>query len=586
MSSPRSRVRATNTPRGPGPRAALSGVDAYAPPSRPAHVDLILDSNEGPRPPRAWLDAALVDPALAQRYPDARPLEALLAARVGVDAERVIVTAGGDDAIDRLCRAFLEPGRELLHTEPTFTMIPRGARLAGASAVGVPWDTGPFPLATMLGAIGPRTSVIAVVSPNNPTGAVASADDLCALSEAAPDAVLLVDLAYTEFADEDLTGAALALPNAVVVRTFSKAWGLAGLRVGWAAGPSGVIRALRAAGAPFAVPGPSLAAAARAMETGETEMRRSVDRVRAERRALTDRLRALGACPRASQANFVLADLDQAEWTWSALRSLGISVRRFERDPALARSLRITCPGDASAMFRLGAALEAALAPRALLFDMDGVLADVSGSYRAAIIQTCRVLGAEIQPGDIARAKAAGGANNDWALSRRLLAERGVDVPLDEVTRVFESLYQGEPGRPGLREMERLIPERALLERLRRRVPLAIVTGRPRTDAHRVLTAWELEPLFDAVVCMEDAPIKPDPAPALLTLERLGVASAWMIGDTPDDVVCARRAGVVPLGVVAPGDAGSSLARALEACGPARMLAALDDLDTLLEALS
>ena len=150
--------------------------------------------------------------------------------------------------------------------------------------------------------------------------------------------------------------------------------------------------------------------------------------------------------------------------------------------------------------------------PGALLLDMDGVIADVSGSYRARH-HTAETFGVVVTPDQVGAEKLRHGSNNDWVVTRRLLEARGVDAPLELVAARFNQLYRGQPGLPGLEATERLIPPRALLERLARRVPLGIVTGRPRRDADTFLARFNLADLFKTVVCMEDAPLKPSPAP-------------------------------------------------------------------------
>ncbi|MFZ4576676.1 MAG: aminotransferase class I/II-fold pyridoxal phosphate-dependent enzyme, partial [Phycisphaerales bacterium] len=197
-------------------------------------IDLWLDANEGAMVLTDDEVARAAARACVRRYPDASALEQEIAARLGVPPACVVVTAGGDAAIDRVCRAFIEPGSEVVLPTPTFEMIGRYARSAGAQLREVRWEDTEFPVGEVVRAVSARTAMIAAVSPNNPTGAVVRAADLLTLSAAAPDALLLVDLAYTEFAEVDLTPVAVALPNAVVIRTFSKAYGLAGIRVGYA----------------------------------------------------------------------------------------------------------------------------------------------------------------------------------------------------------------------------------------------------------------------------------------------------------------------------------------------------------------
>ncbi|HEU4535782.1 MAG TPA: HAD-IA family hydrolase, partial [Polyangiaceae bacterium] len=218
------------------------------------------------------------------------------------------------------------------------------------------------------------------------------------------------------------------------------------------------------------------------------------------------------------------------------------------------------------------------------MFDLDGVLADTSRSYRRAIVETARSFGVEATADEVAAVKRAGDANNDWVVTHRLVAAAGVEAPFDEVKARFEALYQGAPGRPGLCETEGPLCDAALLARLATRWPLGIVTGRPRRDALAFLERFRLGGFFRALVTMEDAPAKPNPAPVRLGLERLGVGGGWFVGDTPDDVRAARGAGVVPLGVVAPGAGRAETEAALLAAGAARVLGSLDELEGLASA--
>ena len=546
------------------PNPALKGASAYQTPGAGMKAGLRLDGNEG------------AGPEEERRYPDPRPLEEQLAQMLDVDPRRILVTAGGDEAIDRICRAYLNPGRELIQPAPTFEMISRYAKLAGAKVVSVPWPNGNYPTNEVIAEINPDTQVVCVVSPNNPTGATASAEDLKRLSEAAPQALLLVDLAYTEFADCDLTDTALSLPNAVVVRSFSKAWGMAGLRVGYAAGPAEIIDCLRAAGGPYTVSRPSLSRVAGRLSAGVEPF---VETTKKEREELCSLLSGLGAGPLPSQANFILCRFKDAAWVFSALAALSVLVRSFSGREDLEGCLRITCPGEAEKFARLCTALRTVLQPQGLLFDMDGVLADVSQSYRRAIIETAATYGVELRAEEIRAAKTEAGSNNDWALTQRLLQRRGVQADLSEVTERFESLYQGTAQRPGLRRTENLLASPGLLESLSRRVPLGVVTGRPRADAERFLKENGVADRLSALVCLEDAPLKPDPRPVRLALKQLGIERAWMIGDTPDDLAAARRAGVLPLGVVAPGDGDPG---ALSKAGAAKVLSNLDELQELM----
>ena len=567
------------------PARTLAELEAYSVPRHPAPVDLVLDGNEGPPPPAEALlaEVARRGPELLRRYPSTRTLEEALAQRHGIAPERVLVTAGGDEALDRLCRVLLAPGRNMVLAVPSFVMIPHYVALTGAALREVPWQGGTYPIADVLQAVDENTAIVGCVSPNNPTGAVATRGDLRRLATEAPQTLVLLDHAYAEFANEDLTDDALRFDNTLVLRTFSKARGLAGLRVGYVLGSPELLRAMRAAGGPYSVSSVSLALAEAALLHETPSERAYVERVRSERTALRTQIQELGGQASPSQANFVFARFADAVWVQDGLAGLGIGVRRFGDRPGLEGRLRITCPGNEHEHARLARALDAVLRPQAVLFDVDGVLVDVSHSYRRAIIETADTFGVTLEPVDVSRAKAAGNANNDWVVTQRLLAERGIEASLEDVTERFEALYQGTPTRPGLRVHERLLAPPGWLAELAQRFPLALVTGRPRRDVESFLRDSETVGCFRAVVAMEDAPLKPDPRPVQLALERLGVERAWMIGDTPDDVRAARGAGVVPLAIPSPdASCAATPGAALYAAGAARVLNRIEDLADLL----
>lgn len=561
----------------PRPISRLAGESAYSPVRSACPTDLRLDGNEGRTPPEAYLNRLVAAGTESlRRYPDSSQLESRLAEILGRDPASVLVTAGADEALDRICRAYLDDTRTLIVASPTFEMIPRYARLAGAEVRETAWPAGAFPVEAVLDLVDERTGAIAVVSPNNPTGSVATAGDLSRLAAAAPHAILLVDLAYGEFADQDLMPTVLGLPNALGVRSLSKAWGLAGLRVGYVVGSSELVTPLRAVGGPYAVSGPSLITALTALDD-QGPVDSFVEVIRRERTVLKDDLAHLGAEPVPSQGNFVYARFANPAWVRDGLAGLGIAVRLFGKDPGPG-PLRISCPGDQESFARLRGGLRTVLSPEVLLLDMDGVLADVSGSYRRAILETTRFFGEEFTPQDVAAAKRQPGSNNDWVLTQGLLAERGIMVGLEEVASRFQDIYLE------LAERERLIPGTELLTRLADRLPLGIVTGRPRADAEAFLGRTGIGSLFSVVVCLEDGPGKPDPATVELAMKKLGTRHAWMVGDTVNDIVAARAAAVLPLGVVPPGESTLDYPSYLIASGAGRVLTALSELEEVLPA--
>ena len=545
----------------------------YQPPEFSSPIDLDLSRNEG-RPTVTSIDLDPEDLAAAtSRYPDTTRLARAVAARHGLTVDRVLVTAGGDDA---LFRCFLSSaGRAVVATTPTFEMVRRYTAQLDTPLIEVPWWDGDFPVDDFLAeAAGPGMAV--VVSPNNPTGNVVTRADLRKVSDSYP--LVVLDAAYTEFADDDLTEAALEMGNVVVIRTLSKAFGLAGLRVGYLLGGEDVVRRLAAYGSPYSISALSSALAAAALETRVTDAVDFAAAVAGRRQRLIELLDELGCRPLPSQGNFVLATDVDPSWLVPAAASLGIGLRSFADRLDLARCVRITVPASEEDFARLERTLRSALAPKALLFDMDGVLADVTESFRAAIVETAARFGVSVTEADIASAKAEGNASDDWDLTRRLCSSAGVDVPFEMVREQFESIYQGSNERDGLKVRERLLVGPDVLESWSTRYLLGIVTARPRADAAEFLDRFDIGRFFSAVVAREDAPSKPDPAPVRLALSRLGVDRSWMFGDTVDDLNAARGAGVVPIGVTVPGNDRS----ALSSC--ARLVESVDEIEEVLNA--
>lgn len=552
--------------------------------SSPPWVDLFLDANEG-RPPSGVLERLSSEMSVESlsRYPQTDELEAEIAAKYGIDPARVVVTGGGDDAIDRVCRVSLGRDRCLLQHSPTFEMIERSAERTGAGVVSVEWVDGAFPLSEMIERIDRETGLVAVVSPNNPTGGVVNALSIKRLAKAAGEvgALVLVDLAYAEFAETDPTAELLDVENVCIVRTFSKAYGLAGLRVGYVVAPEAMATGLRAAGGPYPVSTLGVSAARFALKAAPA-VRASVDAVRAGRARITAALRASGLRVLDSEANFVYVLTEKSAWLNSAFASLGIAVRMFEGASVGAGAVRISVPQRAGDLERLERAIETIFRPQAVLFDLDGVLADVSGSYREAIVRTAESFGVRVSREELQALKDAGDANNDWVVTQRVLENAGVRVPFDEVVARFQGVYLGDAKRPGLREGETLLTERKFFASLGTEYRLAVVTGRPRNEAVWFLQRFGIEAFFDAVICMDDAPAKPSPEPVRLALEALGVRSAWMVGDTPDDIRSARGAGVLPIGMVPPGDDAKSARAVLASCGAARVLSSVEKLREML----
>lgn len=343
----------------PAPRARVKAMPEYHPPlgSRDA---LRLDFNENTLACSTKVREVLgkISAGALTRYPERGPVEALVAARLGRRPEEVALTNGVDEAIHVLFEAFLEEGDELLLPVPTYTMYEIYAAATDAKAVTVLADDDlAFPFERLMAAITARTKVIAIANPNSPSGTSATREQLLAIAERAPQAVVLVDEAYYHFHGETLMDLVGTIPNLFVARTFSKAYGLAGLRLGLLAGPEELMRWVRRVLSPYSVNSLALACLPAAMEDTEY-LDWYVADVLAARTEFEAALDAIGVRRWPSRANFVLVDIGarHAEFV-NRMRAEGVLVRDRSNDPGCEGRVRVTI-GTREQMGYAGEALE------------------------------------------------------------------------------------------------------------------------------------------------------------------------------------------------------------------------------------
>ncbi len=296
-----------------------------------------LASNEGPYPPFPRAVDAIQRAAAEQNlYPDpgAWGVRDALAERHGLPAERIVVGNGMDSLIKVLCMTFLDPGDEIVMCWPSFVSYRQGATVEAATWSPVPLDPGgAYDLDALAAAVTPATKIVVVVSPNNPTGGVVQDADLRRFLDALPAHVLpVLDEAYFEYLPPGShDGMALLREGRclVVMRTFSKAYGLAGLRVGWMAGPEGIAEAMSPVRNAFDVNAVAQAAAVASLEDAPAHLPQRIAEASAERQRMTEGLRALGLMPLPSSANFLFIDVgdDEAKAIDAALTRRGVIVR-------------------------------------------------------------------------------------------------------------------------------------------------------------------------------------------------------------------------------------------------------------------
>lgn len=326
------------------PRADYRALDLYTPDRKPVSVDLSDNTNLWGTHPAALEVVRTADLHALARYPTVygEELKDAAAAHFGVDRDQVATGCGSDDILDALWRAICETGGTVSWPAPTFSMIEPLCHMNGRAGRPVAWSgAAADPELLLAGA----PTLVYVCRPNNPTGLQVDGAWVDALVDAAGEdgPVILFDEAYAEFAGETLIPLAVTHPRVLVARTLSKAYGLAGLRVGLGIGTTGLVREVEKSRGPYKVGRLAEAAAVAALRNAawiDDTVRETVD----NRTRLVDELRARGHGPLPSAANFIFLPVapGRAKAVSDGLREHDVSVRPFPDCPDVGDGLRVT----------------------------------------------------------------------------------------------------------------------------------------------------------------------------------------------------------------------------------------------------
>jgi histidinol-phosphate aminotransferase len=344
---------------GPVPKSSILGIHPYKPgKAKAAGFDkpIKLSANENalgpsPRAVAAYREAA----ERAHLYPDPRAndLREAIAKKYGLDPMRLLFGTGSDEIFSMACQAYLSRGDTMAQPQYAFAAWAIAARASGAEVISAPEKNYTVDVDAMLAAVKPNTRIVFIANPANPTGTAVPLADIKRFHAALPENVLFVlDGAYMEFADEDGDAAFKMFgdaPNVIISRTFSKLYGLAALRVGWAYGPSSIMDVLNLIRLPFNVSVPAQAAAVAALED-EAFAQASIAHAKRGRAALTAHLSALGLAPLPSATNFVTFRVpsgakNTAQQIEAGLAAKGVLIRGLE-NYGMADCLRVTVGTD------------------------------------------------------------------------------------------------------------------------------------------------------------------------------------------------------------------------------------------------
>jgi len=322
-------------------RESYGAISLYAPNRAPAEIDLSDNTNLWGAPPDAL--RAISDGAVSNitRYPSvyADSLKQAIANYLHVSPDMIATGCGSDDILDSTIRAFGEPGDSIAYPDPSFAMIPIFAKMNGLGEIPIPLTAeGDVDAARYISA---RARINYLCTPNNPTGGAfvaASVDDIAENT----DGVIVIDEAYAEFAAQNCLRLLSLSSRVVITRTLSKAFGLAGLRIGYAVGDPLMVAEIEKSRGPYKVSGVAQRAAVAALTDSQAWVDEHVRMAIANRNRLAECLESIGLKPLPSDSNFLLVPVTDANGWDRRLRNDGIAVRPFTSLPRIGDALRIS----------------------------------------------------------------------------------------------------------------------------------------------------------------------------------------------------------------------------------------------------
>lgn len=553
------------------PKRIVQKLSPYVGPSAGRLACIRLDFGENTCGfPEAYPDG--LPPQKVSAYPEYEELLEGLAALFGVEPGNILLTNGSDEAISLVANTFIEPGQDkAVVSRPCFQMVPHALLLAGAELIEVPVLADlSFDLAGIESALSMRPKLAMFASPENPTGATIDSEVILSWCRRFPDTLFAVDEAYVEFLRLEATAQPNALlkasvldeyANLLVLRTFSKAWAMAGLRLGFVVSGAANIEWLQRVRLPFSVNAAAAATALNLLED-KSKVLAGAEASRERKERLERELLALGYNLVTGYSNSFLLSLGiNAQSVTDFLRERGLLIRNRSASVAPPGGNENASPAKADPLWgkvristgtepennRLLELLGEFNSGYGLLFDLDGTLVDTSTSFDATVEEIVfRYSGARLETGELNRLRAEGGYNDDWVAAQELLRRRGVVVDFETLSaEAFELYLSMAQANESAFFDDNLLPKAGL------RHPLFIVTGRTRRE-YEPVWASRLDPYFKRVYCLDDLPeARPKPAPDFLLQARSDyqIRDGIYVGNSVDDMRSARQAGLYAIGV-------------------------------------
>ncbi len=573
------------------PRKAVMEMKGYNPPTSNREGYLRLDFNENTIgcSPKVIETLKKIKQGNLSVYPEYNGLRKALASYCNVDFNEIAPTNATDEAIKTIIETYIERNKdEIIIPTPTFAMFKFYAQLNEAVIREVLYnDDLSFPTNKIISAINKNTKLIVIANPNSPTGTSIKNNDIIKIIEKAKknNAMVMIDEAYYQFYGKTSIPLIKKYDNLIVTQTFSKAFGLAALRLGYIISNKSNIKNIQKALSPYSVNGVAVACAFAALKD-QKYVKNYVKEVNESKKTLYKALDSLKIKYFKSDANFVLLSLGKnADYFCKKLKEEGILVRDRSMDKLLDGCVRVTL-GTRKQTKKLIDTMNKVMKDKTikeakplLIFDIDGVLVDVSKSYRVAIKQTVEdFTGKETTLEEIHALKNRGRYNNDWDAAEKLIKERGKNIEKQKIISKFQQFYRK------LMDNEPLLIDKNLLKTLSEKYVLAVFTGRNKKETDYVLGVNGIKKYFSKTVAMEDVSRrKPNPEGLLKIANGYKTKDMYYFGDMIDDMQAAKAAKMIPIGVLPPQDKSKNMKELLAKNGAQSVIGNINQIKDILE---
>ena len=479
-------------------------------------------------------------------YPEDFSLINSISQKFNIPQEQILLTNGSNEAIKLIMDTYLEKDDQVIIPYPTFSIYVLLSSLKQAKIKTISYNKDlAFPINSLLGTINEKTKMIFIVNPNNPTGTCIKKSDFELILKKAPSAAIILDEAYWHYSKTNFSDLLNKYDNLFILRTFSKAYSLAGLRIGFLLSTKENIQNIFKASLPYRINILSLKLAEIALQD-EKYLNKTIEITLQERESLINNLKNINLEIPASETNFFLLNIGVFKENFiSHLLERNILIRNMSSYELLKNYVRISI-GVPQENKLLLEGIKEFYKKSVIIFDMDDTLIKVKNSYIKSIIQTVFYFSKqEINESLINSIRAMGGYNNDWDLTEKVLLDLKIRKDKQEIIRVFQEYYKEN------KKSEIWLFDEKILQKLSSKYKLAIFTGRTREEAEYALNLFGKRKYFEKLVCLEDTGINPKPSSfgVELILKALKVKYGVYIGDTVDDMNSAIRAKIIPVGI-------------------------------------